>query len=100
MDAAEKILEGDPYSPSVNQLLKDAALAAKLPEVALFALETIVQGNPKDTKTMHELAKLYLSNAMPQKAVEVYNKILEVTPNGLAAIKGGKDAAAGASMQR
>lgn len=100
MDAAEKILEGDPYNSSVNQLLKDAALAAKLPEVALFALETIIQGNPKDTKTMHELAKLHMSNDQPQKAVDVYNKILAVNPNDLAAIKGGKDASAGASMQR
>ncbi len=100
MDAAEKILEGDPYSVQVNQLLKDAALAAKFPDVALFALETIVQGNPKDTKTMHELAKLYISCGFPSKAVDVYGKILEVNPNDLAAVKGGKDAAAGASMQK
>jgi len=100
MDAAEKILEGDPYSTSGNHLLKDAALAAKIPEIALFALETIIQGNPKDAKTMHELAKLYISHRLPEKAVNVYGKILEIAPNDLAAVKGGKDAAAGASMQR
>lgn len=100
MDAVEKILEGDPYNTQVNQLLKEAALAAKMPEIALFALETIIEGNPKDTKTMHELAKLYMANGLPNKAVDVYGKILEITPNDLAAVKGGKDAAAGASMQR
>lgn len=100
MEAVEKMLEGEPYSPQINQLLKEAALAAKLPDVALFALETIVEGNPKDTKTMHELAKLYMANALPLKAVDVYNRILDMFPNDLAAVKGGKDAAAGASMQK
>jgi tetratricopeptide (TPR) repeat protein len=100
MDAVEKILESEPHNPQANQLLKEAALGAKMPEVAVFALETIIQGNPKDTKTMHELAKLYLTCGEPTKAVDVYGKILDVTPNDLAAVKGGKDAAAAASMQR
>jgi tetratricopeptide (TPR) repeat protein len=100
MDAVEKALEGDPYSATNNQLLKEAALAANLPEVAVFALETIVEGNQKDTKTMHELAKLYISTGTPAKAVDVYSKILMITPNDLTAVKGGKDAAAAASMQK
>lgn len=99
MEAIEKVLEADPYSVSANQLLREAALAAKLPDVAEFALETIIQGTPKDIKTMHELAKLYLSHAKPSKAVDIYNKILQFMPNDLAAIKGGKDASAAASMQ-
>ena len=100
LEAVEKILENEPHNPQANQLLKEAALGAKFPEVAIFALETIIEGNNKDTKTMHELAKLYLNNGQPTKAVDVYNRILDVTPNDLAAVKGGKDAAAAASMQR
>jgi tetratricopeptide (TPR) repeat protein len=100
LDAVEKILENEPHNPQANQLLKEAALGAKFPEVAIFALETIIEGNTKDTKTMHELAKLYLTCGQPTKAVDVYGKILDVTPNDLAAVKGGKDAAAAASMQR
>lgn len=96
----EKILELDPFSGQANQALKEAAIGAKMPEIAIFALETIIEGNPKDTKTMHELAKLYLANSLPRKAVDVYSRILEVTPNDLAAVKGGKDAAAAESMQR
>ncbi|MGA7216016.1 MAG: tetratricopeptide repeat protein [Terrimicrobiaceae bacterium] len=99
-DAIEKMLETDPYSAQANHLLKEAALAAKMPEVALFALETIVAGNPKDTKTMHELARLYMENEKPAKAGDVYARILEIHSNDLAAVKGGKDAAAAASMQR
>ena len=99
-DAIEKMLEVDPHSSQANQLLKEAALGAKMPEVALFALETIIAGNPKDTKTMHELAKLYMENERPAKAGDLYGKILEINPNDLSAVKGGKDAAAAASMQK
>ncbi|MBE2204803.1 MAG: tetratricopeptide repeat protein [Chthoniobacterales bacterium] len=100
MDAAEKILENDPYNPQVNQLLREAALAANIPEVAAFALETIIEGQPRDTKVLHELARHHMQQGHPQKAVEVYGKITDITPNDLAAIKGGKDAAAAASMQK
>ncbi|GAT35134.1 tetratricopeptide repeat-containing protein [Terrimicrobium sacchariphilum] len=100
LDTIEKSLENEPHNPAANQLLKEAALAANMPEVAEFALQTIIEGNPKDTKTMHELAKLLLSTGQPQKAVDIYGKIVQVTPNDLAAVKGGKDAAAAASMQR
>jgi len=99
MDAVEKILEADPHNAQANQILREAAMAADLPETATFALETIVDGNPKDTKTMHELAKHFLKTDQPDRAVEVYNKITEVTPTDLAAIKAGKDAAARASMK-
>lgn len=100
MDAAEKILENEPYNPQVNQLLREAAMAANIPEVAAFALETIIQGHPRDTKILHELAKHHMHQGNPHKAVEVYGRITEITPNDLAAIKGGKDASAAASMQK
>ena len=100
MDAAEKILENEPYSPQVNQLLREAAMAANIPEVATFALETMVEGNPRETKILHELARHHLQQGNPHKAVDIYSKITEITPNDLAAIKGGKDASAAASMQR
>jgi len=100
MDAVEKILEAEPFSPQANQLLREAAMAANMPEVAAFALETIVEGNPKDTKTMHELAKHFMQQGLPEKAVEWYGKITDLVPNDLAAVKGGKDASAAASMQR
>ena len=100
MDAVERILEVEPYNPQANQLLREAAVAAKMPEIAAFALETIIEGNPKDTKTMHELAKHFMQNGLPEKAVEWYGRITEIVPNDLAAIKGGKDSAAASSMQR
>ncbi len=96
----EKLLENEPQSQSYNLLLRDAALAANMPETATFALETIVQAAPRDVKMLHELAKHYLSQDQADKAVEVYTKITEINPTDLIAIKAGKDASAHASMKK
>jgi cytochrome c-type biogenesis protein CcmH/NrfG len=99
MELAEKNLEADPYSPQANNLLKEAAKAAGYPEIAAFALETIIEGNPKDTKVMHELGEHYLSMGEANKAVDVYTRITEVNPADLIAVKRSKDASATASMK-
>ncbi len=100
IDAIEKVLESEPYNQHANLLLRDAAIAADLPEVATFALETIVQGSPKDVKMLHELARHYTESGDADRAVEVYNRIVDINPADLVAIKGGKDASARASMQK
>jgi tetratricopeptide (TPR) repeat protein len=99
MELAEKSLENDPFNSQINHLLKEAAKAANYPEIAAFALETIIEGAPTDTKTMHELGLHYLSMGEPQKAVDIYSKIAEINPADLAAVKNSKDAAATASMK-
>lgn len=96
----EKMLEAEPYSQPINLMLRDAAMAANMTETATFALETIVQGAPKDTKMLHELAKHYVTIDEAGKAVEVYTKITEINPTDLLALKAGKDAAARASMKK
>lgn len=98
IELAEKSLETDPYSAAANNLLKDAAMAAKLPEVAAFAMETLIEGNPKDVKVLHELAEHYSAIGDSDNAVEVYNRIVEINPADLIAIKRGKDSAARATM--
>jgi len=100
MEMAEKTLETDPYNVQANQLLRDAAKAAELPEVAAFAMETIVEGNPKDTKLLHELAEQYLAMGLADRAVDVYTKISALNPADLIALKRGKDASAQASMTK
>lgn len=99
MDLAEKTLETDPYSPSGNRLLKDAAIAAGLPEIAEFAIETLVESNPQDVKVLHELGALYYEQGKSDKAVEVYTRITDINPADMVAVKRGKDAAAQASMK-
>jgi tetratricopeptide (TPR) repeat protein len=98
MELAEKSLETEPHSVQANSLLKEAALAAGFPEIAAFALETIVAANPKDTKALHELAQHYSEHGQVDRAVEVYTRITEINPADLIALKRGKDASARASM--
>ena len=98
--AAEEILEKDPHSIQGNSLLRDAAAAAGMVEVVGFALETMVDANGKDTKVMHELARHYSGSDQPDKAIEIYNRISQINPADIEATKGGKDAAARASMRK
>ncbi|MHA3773477.1 tetratricopeptide repeat protein [Verrucomicrobiota bacterium sgz303538] len=100
MELAEQSLKTDPYNRGANDLLKDAAKAAGFPEIAAFALETLVEGNPKDTKIMHELGEQYTAMGEADKAVEIYSKIVEITPADLVAAKRSKDAAAAATMKQ
>jgi tetratricopeptide (TPR) repeat protein len=98
MESAEKTLETDPFNHSANILLRDAAMALGFIEVASFALETLVTGNPKDTKILHELANHYYENGQADKAVDVFTRISELNPADLVAVKKAKDSAARASM--
>ncbi len=100
MELAEKSLANDPQSQQANQLLFEAANKAGFPEVASFALETLVGANPKDTKILHQLAAHYSAIGDNEKAVAVYNRILQITPNDLEAIKKSKDASASATLKR
>jgi tetratricopeptide (TPR) repeat protein len=100
MELAEKTLESDPYNRQANDLLKEAAKAAGFPEIAAFALETLVEGSPKDTKLLHELGEQYSAMGDADKAVTTYSKIVELNPADMVAIKRSKDAAANATMKQ
>ncbi|MCX6980312.1 MAG: hypothetical protein NTV08_06115 [Verrucomicrobia bacterium] len=99
MELAEKTLATDPKSPQGNQLLWEAANKAGLPETAAFALETLVGANPKDTKLLHQLGGQYISMGENDKAVAVYNRIVQINPADLEANKKAKDASASATMK-
>ncbi|MEO6969502.1 MAG: tetratricopeptide repeat protein [Chthoniobacterales bacterium] len=99
IELVEKVLETGPYNSQANMLLKDAAVAADYPEIAIFAMETLLEENPRDVKVLHELGRLYRQYEQNDKAVEVYNRISEIDPLDLEAVKLGKDASARASMK-
>ncbi len=98
--AVEEVLEKDPAGIPANLLLRDAALAAGLPETAAFALETLRDAHPKDAKVLHELARHYAAHSQPDRAAETYSAILELNPADLDAVKGAKDASARDSMRQ
>ena len=100
MDMAERILDSDPFNPAANHLLKEAAIAAGMSEIAVFALETLSKGNPKDVKVLHELGDLYFSADKPDLALQIFNRISEINPGDLAALKRAKDTAAHLTMKQ
>lgn len=100
IELLEKVLEMGPYNLQANMLLKDAAVAAEFPEIAIFAMETLLENDPRDVKVLHELGRLYHQYDQSDKAVEIYNRISEINPVDLEASKLGKDAAARASMKQ
>jgi Tfp pilus assembly protein PilF len=98
-DLEEGVFQTDPYNPGANQTLYDLAMRSHFPELAAFALETIRQGHPTNTKNMHKLAEHYMSHELPEKAGDTYRAILKVDPRDMAAMKGEKDAAARSSIK-
>lgn len=98
-EMAEKILEDEPYHRHANLLLKEAALAAGWPETAAFALQTLLEEKPRDTKVLHELGRVYHAMGQNEQEVDVYNRILEIEPGDAEASRLGKDASARSSMR-
>lgn len=99
MVAVEKdVLATDPFSAQGNQVLFDAAMAAGMPLTAGFALETLTEGHPDNTKFWHQLGQFYYDQGEFEKAAQVYEKIRKKDPADLIAIKMEKDATARESM--
>lgn len=104
----EEILSEDPHNAQANTLLHEAAQKWNPPmkELSLFALETILEGNPKDKAQLSKFAAYCMEKDEtgkprdPARAAEIYNRILAISPNDLTAIKGSKDAAAAQSVQQ
>lgn len=99
VEMIEKVLEDEPYNKQANLVLKEAAGAAGWPEIGVFALETLLEENPRDVKLLHELGRLLRELGENEKEVEVYNRISEVNPRDGEALRLGKDASARASMK-
>jgi tetratricopeptide (TPR) repeat protein len=99
IEMLEKVLEEEPYNRQANLALKEAATAARWPEIGVFALRTLLEENPRDVKVLHNLGRLYHELGEHDQEVEVYNQIIEINPLDPEALRLGKDAAARASMK-
>jgi tetratricopeptide (TPR) repeat protein len=100
VEILEKVLEKDPYNRQANLVLKEAALAAGWPEIAVFALRTLLEANSRDVKVLHDLGRLYHELEDSEREVDVYNQITTIDPFDAEALRLGKDASARASMKR
>jgi len=99
IEMLEKVLEEEPFNRQANLALKEAATAAGWPEIGAFALQTLLEENPRDVKILHELGRLYHELGENDQEVEVYNQVIEINPLDAEALRLGKDAAAHASMK-
>jgi tetratricopeptide (TPR) repeat protein len=99
VEMIEKILEDEPYNRQANLVLKQAAVAAGWPEIAVFALQTFLEENARDKRILHELCRLYHELGESDKEVEIYNRITEIDPLDAEAARRGKSASARASMK-
>jgi tetratricopeptide (TPR) repeat protein len=98
VEMIEKVLEDEPYNRQANLTLKEAAVVAGWPEIGVFALRTLLEENPRDVKLLRELGQLYHQTGQNEEEVEIYNRISEIDPLDVAALRLGKDASARASM--
>src|SRR5213082_1565637 len=80
VELIEKILEDEPYNRQANLVLKQAAVAAGWPQIGVFALQTLLEDKPRNTKILHELGRLYHELSESDKEVEIYNRITEIDP--------------------
>ena len=99
LELAEETLVSDPFNSAANHLLKDAALELDQFDTAVFALQTLIEGDPKDTKVLSELGELYLAHGHADRALDVFNRVLVINPQDMIANKRSKDAAASNSMK-
>ena len=104
----EETLAEDPYNAQANTLLQEAALKWDPPmkELAFFAFDTILEGNPKDKAQLLRYASFCMEKDEagrprdPSRAVDLYNRLLAINPNDMTAMKGSKDASAAQSVQK
>lgn len=99
MVALEKdVFASDPYNPQGNELFYEAARAAGLPMTAGYALETVIQGHPDNTKFFHKLGDFYMESEAYEKAAEIFSQIVKKDNTDLNANKKYKDATAKGSI--
>lgn len=99
VEMIEKVLEEEPYNRQANVALKEAAVAAGWSEIAVFALQTVLEEKPRDTKILRELGRLHHDLGQSDQEAVVYSKLSEIDPTDAEAVRLGKDAAAQASMK-
>ena len=94
IEMIEKVLEEEPHHRQANLILKEAAIAAGWPEIGIFALQTLLEENPRDVKLLHELGQLYQATGENRREIEVYDRIIQIDPLDATAQRLGKDASA------
>ncbi|MCG3149238.1 MAG: hypothetical protein PCFJNLEI_02698 [Verrucomicrobiae bacterium] len=99
MQIIEQALSDDPKNGQALLTLAEAAEAAQHYETAAQTLDTYVKLNPRDTKALHWLGRMFGSTGRHDLAREIYERLLQANSNDFEAQKGLKDATAHGAMQ-
>jgi tetratricopeptide (TPR) repeat protein len=98
LQAAEELMKTDPLNRTVIKLFAKAAEAANLPEAALQTLEVAREHYPTDDGILQRVGELYGKLGRTREARDAFEKLIELRPHDLAAIKLLKDSMAVDSM--
>ncbi len=100
LQTAEQLMRTDPLNKSFISLVVRSAEAAKLPEIAVHALETAREMNPDDVAVLNALGRLYGETGDPAAARTCFEQVVSLKPTDPQAIKALKDAQAMETMSR
>lgn len=100
LQAAERLMNRDPFNPSFYQLVVKAALAAGMPEVAVNALETAREITPDDVPLLRRMGELYQQTGDTARMRECFERVQALRPNDPKALKDLKDAQATDTMTK
>ena len=91
---AEEVLALDPFHVKANTIVSDAGVA--LGELSLKALsyETLAKAKPTDKVVLNKLATTYMEMRDAQKAINTFERILEIDPRDGDALSGRKNSEA------
>ena len=98
MTLAEQALTQDPKNGQALNILAEAAENAQFPETVVQTLETYTRLNPRDTKSLHRLARAYTVTDQHDLARDTYERLLQINANDFEAQKGMKDSTADSAM--
>ena len=84
----------DPFHGKANQVIGDAGAALNQLELKALAYETLAKAKPTDKAVLNKLAETYMQMRDAAKAVNTYERILEIDPRDGDALSGRKNSEA------
>lgn len=97
---SESLLRIDPFNAMFQDVMIRAALASKLPEVAINLLEIMNTRNPEDVPSLTRLGNLYLEVGDTANARSCFERLHSLRPNDPVILKALKDAQAVDTMKQ
>jgi tetratricopeptide (TPR) repeat protein len=91
MLCAYKMLNQDPTNTQGLDLLIRAMQEMEIFEVAVLAAEAAVASSPSNPEFLRTLAKLYRAAGQPSRALDAYERMLELEPNDPDVLRDMKD---------